>query len=51
MRAAMAAADKTISNDETEEFVLYKDIDGQLERPACYSDFRYDNKTVKILRL
>ncbi|CAA7025775.1 unnamed protein product [Microthlaspi erraticum] len=40
VRAAMAAADKTISHDETDELVLYKDIDDQSERPACFSDFR-----------
>lgn len=34
VRAAMATADKTIFQDDTEEFVMYKDI------VACYSDFR-----------
>lgn len=34
-----AAADKTIFQDETEEFVLYKDV-----ADACNSDLRYGKK-------
>ncbi|ESQ27017.1 hypothetical protein EUTSA_v10018887mg [Eutrema salsugineum] len=42
VRAAMAAADQSISQDDTEELVLYKDdiADQQTERPAYYSHLR-----------